>query len=314
MPSKNKFKLPKIFLRLLPTIISLSVLAAFLLYQPQLAQDFYQKIKSRLGYSTPTLESHPISAINQFRNQNNLPSLEPHSKLDDAAYYIALNLSSQTATDSPQLDIKKAAQLADYDYQHIAFLTQTSPSPLIQTPEEVWINNEPQTLLDQSFQHIGVSQLELTSPKRLISVIVLASPQNKTFNQNPSPITPTPDYYTGVELWQEIQKYRREHGVPEFKQDNTLCTIASIRVNQLIELGKLDDHQGFNPLIQEYKQQGRIRFNQVAENILYGYPTAQAAIQAWDSSLGHQALMQDGSYVWACAAANHGFAVLIAAF
>lgn len=128
-----------------------------------------------------------------------------------------------------------------------------------------------------------------------------------------TPPTPIP-YYTGVELWEQVQKYRREHGVPEFRQDTTLCTIASIRVNQLLDLNNLDNHDGFPPLVQKYQDSGQLEHLNVAENILSGYKTADEAVAGWDSSLGHRALMQDGSFVWGCAAANYGFAVLIAAY
>lgn len=146
---------------------------------------------------------------------------------------------------------------------------------------------------------------------------ITPSPTDSPINQNsqtqikqPTPIS----YYTGVELWEQVQKYRREHGVPEFRQDTTLCTIASIRVNQLLELRNLDNHDGFPPLVQKYQDSGQLTHLNVAENILSGYKTATEAVAGWDSSLGHRALMQDGSFVWGCAAANYGFAVLIAAY
>jgi uncharacterized protein YkwD len=82
----------------------------------------------------------------------------------------------------------------------------------------------------------------------------------------------------------------------------------------LLELGKLDNHVGFEPLVNDYRAQDKIKFGNLAENILQGYPTASAAVSAWDSSLGHQALMVSGAYVWGCASANHGYAVLIAAY
>lgn len=142
-----------------------------------------------------------------------------------------------------------------------------------------------------------------------------AKPNSNTQNQNIKIKQPTPiPYYTGVELWEQIQKYRREHGVPELRQDNTLCTIASTRVNQLLDLRNLDNHDGFPPLVQKYRDSGQLEHLNVAENILSGYKTAAEAVAGWDSSLGHRALMQDGSFVWGCAAANYGFAVLIAAY
>lgn len=315
----HSLSLPKIYLRLLPLLLSLSVLAAFFLTQPQTPAKIYYQLGQRLNLSipnpNPTLQSQPVEAINQHRQSQQLKPLQQNSQLDQTAHLLALDLATQTATDSPQLDIKTAAQLAGYSYQHITFLTHISSLPLVQTPEQIWLQQNSQEILAPNFKHIGTSQLKLPSPQRYLAVAVLASPLQPTSTQSTQPTPPsTPSYYTGVQLWQKIQQYRRQHGVPEFKQDNSLCTIASIRINQLIQLEKLDDHQGFEPLVQEYQEKNKISFNQVAENILSGYPTPQQAIQAWDGSLGHQALMQDGSYVWACAAANHGYAVLVAAY
>jgi uncharacterized protein YkwD len=157
--------------------------------------------------------------------------------------------------------------------------------------------------------------LNITSPPPTENITAtptdFLSKQN-SYTQTKQP-TPIP-YYTGVELWEQVQKYRREHGVPELRQDTTLCTIASIRVNQLLDLRNLDNHDGFPPLIQKYQDSGQLEHLNVAENILSGYKTATEAVSGWDSSLGHRALMQDGSFVWGCAAANYGFAVLIAAY
>lgn len=51
--------------------------------------------------------------------------------------------------------------------------------------------------------------------------------------------------WTGPQLWEEVNKSRVEHGVNPLKQKDELCTIASIRLNELLELGKLDGHEGF---------------------------------------------------------------------
>jgi uncharacterized protein YkwD len=188
-----------------------------------------------------------------------------------------------------------------------------------------FFTNFPQTsinLLDQTLGKIGLIRLSSVdlqdqtedSPSLDASPTpsIQPSPSPTVFKKPPKPTPIT--YYTGVELWQELQEYRRQHGVPEFQKDNTLCTIASIRVNQLLDLKSLDGHDGFSPEVDKFRDNDQLTHHNVAENILSGYPTAKEAIAGWDSSLGHQSLMQDGSYVYACAAANSGFAVLIAAY
>jgi len=175
-------------------------------------------------------------------------------------------------------------------------------------------------LLDQALQKVGLVRLSsLPTNDSLPENNSSTNPINPTYTNQPKTqrSTPTPPkikYYTGVELWQEVQKYRRQHGVPEFKQDNVLCTIASIRVNQLLTLNALDNHDGFSPLVEKFQKNGQLTHHNVAENILSGYPTAKEAVDGWDSSPGHQSLLQDGAYIYACTAANSGFGVLIAAY
>ena len=50
----------------------------------------------------------------------------------------------------------------------------------------------------------------------------------------------------GPELWQEVNKKRQEYGVNPLTKADELCTIASIRLNELMELGSLDNHEGFS--------------------------------------------------------------------
>lgn len=171
-------------------------------------------------------------------------------------------------------------------------------------------------LIYQYLSYNSTTVINITPPKVSLTPTLTVTPTvplGKPAGEVGSP-TPPPKYYTGVQLWAEIQKYRVEHGLPEFRQDNTLCTIASIRVNQLLDAGKLDDHNGFPPLVEKYRESGQLTHHNVAENILSGFATASEAVAGWDSSLGHRALMQDGSFVYGCASANYGFAVLIAAY
>ncbi len=316
----------RIYLRLFPTLIALSVIASFLIYQPELAQDFANRFLTKLNLNqddsaqaAPQLDL--ISPINSHRQQHDQPTLSPHPSLNSAAEYIALSLAANPQSEAV-VDLKKIASLADYSYSTIAYLAALTPLPMISTPTDTWIADSSSDILDPKFTQIGSHQLNiyLENQDQIISVIVLASPTDNLPPPSPSPTQKTttnqssPTYYTGTQLWQEVQNYRRNNGVPEFKQDNTLCTIASIRVNQMIELGKLDNHEGFTPLVDQFREDGRLTHTNIAENILSGYPTPQAAVAAWNGSPGHQALLRDGAYVFACTAANHGYAVLVAAF
>ncbi len=313
----KKNHLIRLYLRLLPTLIGLSVISTFLLTQPKLAQTLTDQFLSKLQLkpiltTTPNLDL--LTPLNELRQKNQLKSLESNSKLDQVARLATLSLADDLKNEN-SINLKQLAAVANYPYSTIAYLAAINPLPLVRPPTDLWINDPPKELLDPDFTQIGTHQFRTTieNQDQLITIVILATPAISSPTQTyTSP--KTLNYYTGVELWTEIQKYRVEHGVPQFRQDNTLCTIASIRVNQLLELGKLDNHDGFTPLVKRFREEGKLTHTNIAENILSGYPTAKEAVSAWDSSLGHQALMRDGSYVFACAAANQGFAVLIAAF
>ena len=60
---------------------------------------------------------------------------------------------------------------------------------------------------------------------------------------------PTKATWGGPEVWEAVNKRRVEFGVGQLNRKDELCTIASIRLNQLLELGKLDGHAGFQPVL-----------------------------------------------------------------
>lgn len=310
----------KVFKRLIPTLIGLSVISSFMIAYPDQAQKLGSQALQKLGLlkidlTTPELDL--VTPLNQLRSNNNLNTLENNPQLDHIARLITISLADDP--DQEELDLKSLSTAAGYNYSTIAYMATINPLPLIIEPTSRWLEDNKSDILDPEITEIGSHQLEQSNNnlRELISIVVLAtpsSPQPPPSTTQTQTSSPQPDYYTGVELWNEIQKYRQEHGVPQLKQENTLCTIASIRVNQLIELGKLDNHDGFGPLVDQFKEDEKINYSNIGENILSGYPTAKEAVNAWDGSLGHQALMREGAYVWGCAAANHGFAVLIAAY
>jgi len=297
-------------------LIPIAIFSIFFFIIPRYSNNLsrtFSQIHYRLNdirLTTDSTSSYPdlTDHLQSLRQQQDLPSLTSNQSLNQAAQIILYDLLSHQSL-TPKIQPEEAVNLYGFDYQTITSFTAILPphQDLSSFPEL------DQLVQEHQYTHFGLAQKEdtLDSSSGLVFVIILAQPTTNT----PAPtITTTPTYYTGVDLWQEIQLYRRQHGVPEFKQDNTLCTIASIRVNQLLELDKLDDHQGFSPLVEQFRDSGQLTHHNVAENILSGYLTAADAVAGWDSSLGHRSLMQDGSYIYACAAANYGFGVLVAAY
>ena len=93
-----------------------------------------------------------------------------------------------------------------------------------------------------------------------------------------------------------------------------LCTIASIRLNQLLELGKLDGHAGFVPVLERTDLKSFTEKYNISEFLIQGYQTPLEAVDAWESTMGHKTLLVGGEYVWGCVYAQNTFGVAIAAY
>lgn len=319
---KLKFKLPnsiliKLLRRFLPTLVGLALLSAFFQKEPKLASQFAEQLLEKFGVTTFTTRSQPnlTEEVNKFRVQNSKAPLAINQTLNSLAHVLALSMANSPDKE-PEITLKQAAQIVDYDYEIINYFAIISPKFGPTFSPTNWLTDNQAELLSTEFTQIGSSVIDINkdSLEQELTIIVTAKPLIKQTTST-TPSSPSNNsYYSGTQLWSEVQKYRREHGVPEFKQDNLLCTISSIRLNQLLELGRLDNHDGFEPLVDRFRSDGSLTHTNIGENLLAGYSTPQEAVSAWDNSPGHQALLKDGAYVFACTSANHGYAVLIAAF
>jgi len=126
----------------------------------------------------------------------------------------------------------------------------------------------------------------------------------------PTPTT-KPTYYSGPQLWEAVNQARVANGVNPLKQLDLLCTIASIRLNHQLALGTLDNHARFEETVKSVQGTGKYT---IGEFLVAGYPTAQAAVDAWYNTLGHKKLITGGEFIWGCTYAQDGFGVAIAAY
>lgn len=141
----------------------------------------------------------------------------------------------------------------------------------------------------------------------------------------PSPqvivITPTPravaaiPNWSGPELWEKVNNRRKELGVNAMANQSELCTIASIRLNELLDLGELDGHEGFSNLPERRPDLKWIfeKYN-ISEFLVSGASSAEEAVSLWENTLGHKKLLTGGEYVWGCTYAQNSFGVAIAAY
>jgi len=158
-------------------------------------------------------------------------------------------------------------------------------------------------------QNATVSSQNFT-PSEVERVVIQEIPIN---NSSPSPYIDTD--WGGPALWSEVNSRRISYGVNQLVQKDEICTIASIRLNQLLELGKLDGHEGFSKLQDERADLTWIfeQYN-LSEFLVSGVGSTKEAVDAWDGTLAHKKLLTGGEYVWGCIYAQNGFGVAIAAY
>jgi len=119
----------------------------------------------------------------------------------------------------------------------------------------------------------------------------------------------------GPDLWEAVNKRRQENGVNALVNKGELCTIASIRLNELLDLGKLDGHEGFGKLAEEREDLKWI-FEKytISEFLVAGASSPEHAVELWENTLGHSKLLRGGEYVWGCVYAQDSFGVAITAY
>lgn len=110
-------------------------------------------------------------------------------------------------------------------------------------------------------------------------------------------------------LLDEINSYRTNHNLGKLVRNEELCIWVEERINQLVQKGSLDQHDGFRSQSQHYlKEKG---FTKLAENIAQGQVSVTEVVASWDQSLAHKNTMQTQEMDVACAVFENSFGVLV---
>lgn len=122
--------------------------------------------------------------------------------------------------------------------------------------------------------------------------------------------------WTGPDLWNSINKSRLNNNVEQLIVKEDLCTIASVRLNQLLNKGDLDGHSGFNNLSVERPDLYSIisRYKTVAEFLARGGETSDETVGLWENTMGHKKLLTSKEYLYGCVYAQDTYAVAIASY
>ena len=145
--------------------------------------------------------------------------------------------------------------------------------------------------------------------------VVINSPtitvKPQTVASHPVPSKQTVQNWTGPQFWDEISNKRREVGLSPIPPNGTLCTLAAIRLADIRRLGRLDDHDGFKPLVDKYKDDlEKADLLNLFEFLTSGAPTAKAAVEGLYNTMGHKALFTE-IYKGGCVYAADTFGVVI---
>lgn len=130
-------------------------------------------------------------------------------------------------------------------------------------------------------------------------------------------VTPAPAAritWGGPALWEAVNKRRVELGVNPLSVKDEICTLSSIRLNEILKLGTLDGHAGFSKLADRADLKPTFEKYNLSEFLVSGATSPQEAVNLWENTLGHKELLSGGQYVWGCVYAQDGFGVAIAAY
>ena len=251
-----------------------------------------------------------LAKINTAREASGTSKLKESTKLDQAALSRLSVILTENDVDGSVTGLtrEKALTNAGYNASVVGELILTS---FFKTNDPIAFWNSSvdyiRTLDDKDFQDVGIAIKN--SDDRVDIYVLLVAPRKVT----PTIITPKITW-GGPELWTAINKRRVEMGVNPLKQNELFCTIASIRLNELLELGKLDGHEGFVPVLERSDLKDQTAKYNISEFLIQGYQTPEAAVAAWENTMGHRVLLAGGEYVWGCVYAQNTFGVAIAAY
>lgn len=298
----------KVFLLLL--LAGLLVLAGFRIFR---------FVRQRPNIDLRTIVPKHIKAeevmaqINSYRTENKMTALKRNDALDKAAIarIEVIRARDDFSGEITGITLENSVKNNKYNFSDLGELLAVginSESDLI----EYWSDEEEKKILgDKIYRDIGVAVMNegLTDRIEVILGRTASAPTEKLGAGGYPRVT-----WGGPELWEAVNKRRVEMGVNPLSRRDELCTIASIRLNQLLDLGKLDGHAGFEPTL-DRSDLGWIRekYN-MSEFLIVGYLTPAEAVSAWEHTLGHRGLLAGGEYVWGCVYAQNTFGVAIAAY
>lgn len=262
----------------------------------------------------PLTDTDVFNQINVYRTENKMVALKRNEKLDKAALsrLLVIKNNQDFTGDKTGLSLENAVKNNGYSYSVLGEIYAEQVRAETNLADEWNKDAEQKKILDEkNYREIGLA-IEKDGPTYRVVVVMarLMAVKVEKLGAGGYPVVA----WGGPELWEAVNKRRVEMGVGQLSRKDELCTIASIRLNQLLELGKLDGHAGFEPTLNRPDLAWIKQKYNVAEYLIVGYLTPTEAVAGWEHTLGHRGLLAGGEYVWGCVYSQNTFAVAIAAY
>ena len=263
---------------------------------------------------TEWTEEKVLMMINDYRQKKGLGVLTPNEKLSMAAKarLAVLMQYEDSLGEITGLTREDAVEMVGYNYSWIGDLAvlgffRSNDLTAFWTTQE----NSRQTLEEPNLKEAGIA---VVTGGETMSIYVLLGAPGKVKKATTRPSSPASASWGGPDLWVAVNNRRVEFGVNPLRQKDELCTIAAIRLNQILDLGELDAHAGFEPTLNREDLKWISEKYNISEFLVSGYSTPQESVAAWENTLGHKKLLSGGEYVWGCIYAQNKFGVAIAAY
>ncbi len=303
----------KIIKKLILWIVALTII--YYGYQNIPIQKIGEEVSQRIYLERSNTQFLPdwtsenvLEQINEARETIGLTKIVINEKLSKAARSRLSVIQTDNDYDGSATGITREAVVKNAGYE-ASLIGDLLLLEVFKTtdPIQAWQDDETlkSSLLHPNFKEAGVA---VKNEEGTVSVyVILVTPRK---------IVPVAKkkVWSGPELWEAVNQRRVELGVNPLRQRDELCTIASIRLNQLLELGKLDGHAGFVPVLERNDLKWISEKYNISEYLAAGYDSPLATVSGWEGALGHRSLLAGGEYVWGCVYAQNGFAVAMAAY
>ncbi len=257
-----------------------------------------------------------VEAINKKRVEDKLTELKLNENLNKATRArmgVIVAYDDYLGTSSA-LTREKALEMVGYHSTIVgdAFISLKSAEDDFMT-NLLSDNIEKETILHPKFSEVGIA--EYRSKGKNFFYLIFSNEQVKVSAVAAPTVQPIKKTaWGGPDLWEAVNNKRVEFGVGKLSKKDELCTIASIRLNQLLELKKLDGHAGFQPVLDRSDLKWISEKYNISEYLASGFATPTETVKGWENTLGHKSLLSGGEYVWGCVYAQNNFAVAIAAY